>query len=933
MIGEKIYHYSILEKLGEGGMGVVYLAEDTKLQRKVALKFLPPELTSDEEAKQRFVREAQAASALQHNNICTIHEINETDDGRLFICMDHYRGETLRERVSRGPLPIEEALDVIIQAASGLSKAHRAGIVHRDLKPANILITDDGVVKILDFGLAKLTERTKITKTDRSPGTPSYMSPEQARSEKVDGRSDIFSLGVVLYEMLTAIQPFKGDYEASILYGIVHDTPVLPSSHRPEVPPELDQVVSKALEKSPDKRYQHADELLNDLKIIREAVSKGSKIRVRLIANRPITQRLKVSIIAISAVTVLVVVAAILLFFPMKSVPFSKRDFILITDMENLTGEQIFDRSLNTALIISIQQSQYVNVYPRSRIKDTLKRMGKAGADTLDEALASEIAQREGIRALLVPTISSFEDTYLITARIVDPQSLVDLKTEMVRADGKDEILNALGDLAKKIRRDLGESLPSIAKRNAWLPHATTPSLEALKKFSDGSNAWHKTMYKEAVALYHEAVKLDSCFAWAHTTLGMYYYWIRDRQKGDLHFEAALRNLDNTTERERLWILSLIASSKSNHEDAIKYMKLHSAKYPDDRDSWYNLGNELMKMRLPEDAITAYDKALEIDPHMPAAYINKATCYQLTQQHQNAIENYEKAFAEEPGWITQDNINREYGFAYVALGELDKAREIFQMMLTQPGVKKAMGYRSLALLEMYLGRYKSAVEPLQKSILEFRSIKWPASEARNHLFLARAYSKMEKMDLFLDEMNHFSKIAESTYITPWYMMFGGKLYARAGMQENADSILQDIESEMSATNAEDQMGFNLLKGEIELLKGNYDDAIELFETVCLTRRDNFNLESLAYAYVKRGDTDRALTTYEELIGVAILGWEGQECWLQAHFQAGKLYEERGDIESAIQYYKKLLDIWKDAEENVPLLRETKGRLAKLKTEN
>ena len=261
MIGKTISHYKILEKLGEGGMGVVYKAEDTKLKRTVALKFLPPELTRDKDSKTRFIREAQAASALQHNNICTIHEIDETPDGRLFICMDFYEGETLKEKIARGSLPVEKALDMASQVAAGLSEAQRVGMVHRDIKPANIMVTDQGVAKILDFGLAKLAGQTKVTKTGTTVGTVAYMSPEQVRGEETDVRSDIWSLGVILYELLTGELPFKGDQEAAMMYGIINEEPEPLLNQRADVPPWLQQVVSKCLEKKAGNRYRKAADL------------------------------------------------------------------------------------------------------------------------------------------------------------------------------------------------------------------------------------------------------------------------------------------------------------------------------------------------------------------------------------------------------------------------------------------------------------------------------------------------------------------------------------------------------------------------------------------------------------------------------------------------------------------------------------------------
>ena len=277
MIGENVSHYRIIEKLGEGGMGIIYGAEDIKLKRKVALKFLPHELSKDEEAKRRFIHEAQSASALQHTNICTIHDIEETEEGQLFIIMDCYEGESLKEKISRGPMKLEEALDIAIQIANGLSKAHEKGIIHRDIKPANIFITSDGTVKILDFGLAKLTGvQTKLTKTGLTLGTVSYMSPEQLHGSGIDNRTDIWSLGILMYEMLSGLPPFKGEYEQAIMYSIMNEEPEFITKVRNQVPVKIEQIIDKALKKNRDKRFQNVQEMLIELKNLSAEFNSGN---------------------------------------------------------------------------------------------------------------------------------------------------------------------------------------------------------------------------------------------------------------------------------------------------------------------------------------------------------------------------------------------------------------------------------------------------------------------------------------------------------------------------------------------------------------------------------------------------------------------------------------------------------------------------------
>ncbi|MFP5289321.1 MAG: protein kinase domain-containing protein, partial [Thermoanaerobaculia bacterium] len=292
LAGRILGHYRVVERIGGGGMGIVYKAEDLRLSRTVALKFLPPELTRDPEAKVRFLQEARAASALDHPNICTIHEVGETDDGRLYLVMPCYDGETLRQRIERGPLSIDEATDVAQQIARGLSKAHRQGIVHRDIKSANLMLTGDGVVKILDFGLAKLAGAVAITRTGSSVGTPAYMSPEQARGEDVDHRTDLWSLGVVLYEMLAGRRPFRWEHEQAVLYSIFNETPKPLSEIRPDAPPELARILGGLLAKDPGDRYPTVDGPLGDLRALRgEAMT--ATVRTDTVGTAPPRARVR----------------------------------------------------------------------------------------------------------------------------------------------------------------------------------------------------------------------------------------------------------------------------------------------------------------------------------------------------------------------------------------------------------------------------------------------------------------------------------------------------------------------------------------------------------------------------------------------------------------------------------------------------------------
>jgi len=406
MVGKTISHYKILEKLGGGGMGVVYKAEDTKLKRTVALKFLPQELGRDDESKERFVHEAQAASSLQHNNICTIHEIDETDVGQMFICMDYYEGETLKKKIEGGPQKLEDAIDISIKISEGLSKAHEKDIVHRDLKPANVMLTQDGVVKILDFGLAKLRGQTKLTKTGTTLGTVAYMSPEQTQGTDVDQRTDIWALGIVLYEMLTGRHPFEGDYGQAVMYSILNEDQEPVTGLRTGVPMELERIVNKCLEKERSSRYQQTNELAVDLNKVKKELE--TKDTFSKSADRIVVPKKRVNQLSIGVGVIFILLLSFLgYFFITNEGETTERIPIAVVDFVNRTNEPELD-GLSGLLITSLEQSRRLSVFSRARMFDVLRQMDRADVTFIDEATGREIAKREKVQALAFATIQKF---------------------------------------------------------------------------------------------------------------------------------------------------------------------------------------------------------------------------------------------------------------------------------------------------------------------------------------------------------------------------------------------------------------------------------------------------------------------------------------------------------------------------------------------